>query len=153
MYALIQACSVFFSLTCLLDNARVLLADLYEMTATQTVKGPHGKPTTTTNQTALARASFHRNFAADLRAAILDLFWDAKKLAFYDFNLTSNARNDLWSTATFYPYWNNIIPDEVLSSPDNAFGAFSAVNMVVNKSVEPGVICVWRLEQTDTFQV
>lgn len=105
------------------------------MTATQTVKNGHGKPTTVTNQTALARAAFHRSVASNLRAAILDLFWDSKKLAFYDFNLTSNARNDLWSTATFYPYWNGIFPDEVLSNAQNAFGAFSAINMVLNKLV------------------
>ncbi|GJJ15469.1 hypothetical protein Clacol_009747 [Clathrus columnatus] len=115
------------------DGARVQLADLYEMTATTTVQGPHGKPVTTTNQTALERASFHRAIASDLKSAILDLFWDPEKLAFYDFNLTSNARNSLWSAATFYPFWNGIYPTEVLSNWENAFGAFSAVNMVLNK--------------------
>lgn len=120
-------------LNSMLYNARVRIADLYEMTATQTTKNGHGKSTTTTNQTALARAAFHRSVASNLRAAILDLFWDPEKLAFYDFNLTSNVRNDLWSAATFYPYWNGIFPDEVLSNAQNAFGAFSAVNMVLNK--------------------
>ena len=59
--------------------------------------------------------------------------WDASKLAFYDFNLTSNARNSIFTAATFYPVWNGIIPDEVLASQANAFGYFAAVNMVMNK--------------------
>jgi len=96
------------------DKARLLLANLYG----------------TSNATA---ANNHLHVAAGIRAGILDLFWDPSKLAFYDFNLTSNARNDIFSTATFYPVWNGIIPDEVLACQSNAFGYFAAVNMVVNK--------------------
>lgn len=59
--------------------------------------------------------------------------WDASKLAFYDFNLTSSARSSIFSAATYYPAWNDIIPDEVLANSTNAFGYFSAVNMVMNR--------------------
>jgi alpha,alpha-trehalase len=96
------------------DKARLLLAELYG----------------TSNPTA---TSTHLQVAAGIRAGILDLLWDPAKLAFYDFNLTSNARNDIFTAATFYPVWNGIIPDEVLASQSNAFGYFAAVNMVVNK--------------------
>lgn len=92
----------------------MLLADLYG----------------TSNATA---AATHRQVAAGIRSGILDLMWDSNKLAFYDFNLTSNSRNSLFSAATYYPVWNGIIPDEVLSSQSNAFGYFAAVNMVMNK--------------------
>lgn len=64
---------------------------------------------------------------------MLDLFWDNQKLAFYDFNTTSNARNTIWSTATFYPLWAGIVPPELASSSQNAFGFFSVVNMVLNR--------------------
>lgn len=47
-------------------------------------------PSNSTSPT--ARAAFHRAQAKLLRSAILDLFWDPKKLAFYDFNRTANAR-------------------------------------------------------------
>ncbi|KAH7928748.1 glycoside hydrolase family 37 protein [Leucogyrophana mollusca] len=103
--------------TCLnsiLYQAHILLADLYG----------------TSNATA---ASSHRATAASIRAGLLDLNWDPSKLAFYDFNLTANARNDIFTTATFYPLWNGIIPDEVMSSQSNAFGFFSSVNLVMNK--------------------
>ncbi|KAG1835758.1 glycoside hydrolase family 37 protein [Suillus subalutaceus] len=103
--------------TCLnsiLYKANILLAELYG----------------TSNATA---SSTHLQVAAGIRAGILDLLWDPAKLAFYDFNLTSNARNDIFTAATFYPVWNGIIPDEVLASQSNAFGYFAAVNLVMNK--------------------
>ena len=77
--------------------------------------------------------SLHEAAAANIRAGILDLFWDPSKLAFYDFNLTSNSRNNVFSAATFYPLWAGIIPDEVLDGPTNAFGFFSSINMVLRR--------------------
>ncbi|KAJ7786712.1 glycoside hydrolase family 37 protein [Mycena olivaceomarginata] len=62
------------------------------------------------NATAAAR---HTAAAAAIKAGVLDLFWNATKLAFYDFNLASNTRNDVFSAATFYPFWSGIIPPEV----------------------------------------
>ncbi|KAI0265670.1 glycoside hydrolase [Gloeopeniophorella convolvens] len=82
------------------------------------------------NSTAAAQ---HQATATNIREGILDLFWDPSKLAFYDFNTTSNARNDFFSTATFYPLWAGIIPDEILSNSTNAFGFFSSINMVLSR--------------------
>ncbi|KAG8214941.1 glycoside hydrolase family 37 protein [Butyriboletus roseoflavus] len=101
-------------LNSILYKAHSLLATLYE------------------NSNATAAAN-HVQIAAGIRAGILDLMWDSSKLAFYDFNLTSNSRNSIFTVATFYPVWNGIIPDEVLASQANAFGYFAAVNMVMNK--------------------
>ncbi|KAK2465281.1 hypothetical protein APHAL10511_002635 [Amanita phalloides] len=78
-------------------------------------------------------ASGHKSAAAALREGILDLFWDQTKLAFYDFNLRTNARNTVFSTATFYPLWSGILPPEVVGSSNAAFGFFSTVNMVMNR--------------------
>ena len=61
-------------------------------------------------------ASTHLETAASLREGILDLTWDPEKLAFYDFNLTSNARNSIYTLATFYPLWNDIVPTELLAN-------------------------------------
>jgi alpha,alpha-trehalase len=71
--------------------------------------------------------------AANIRAGILDLFWDCSKLAFYDFNLTSNSRNSFFSAATFYPLWVGIVPDELISDSAKAFGFFSSINMVLRR--------------------
>ncbi|KAJ3998822.1 glycoside hydrolase family 37 protein [Lentinula boryana] len=78
-------------------------------------------------------ANSHLGQAASIREGILDLFWNSTKLAFYDFSLRTNSRNNVFSSATWYPYWSGIIPDEVLSSDTNAFKAFSAVNMALNR--------------------
>ncbi|KIJ50351.1 glycoside hydrolase family 37 protein [Sphaerobolus stellatus SS14] len=92
-------------------NVHVLLANLYDQSSVSNSSSP---------------AQLHRSTAALLRTAILDLFWDSNKLAFYDLNRTSNACNLLWTAATFYPLWAGIIPDE-------AFRLFSAINLVLNK--------------------
>ncbi|KAJ7366222.1 trehalase [Mycena albidolilacea] len=101
-------------LNSILYKNRVLMAQLY------------GKA----NATAAAR---HTAAAAAIKAGVLDLFWNATKLAFYDFDLVTNTRNDVFSTATFYPFWSGIIPPEVLASAENAFGAFAAINLVLNR--------------------
>ncbi|KAI5118081.1 hypothetical protein M0805_009161 [Coniferiporia weirii] len=85
------------------------------------------------NTTAQELAESHNATAENLRSAILDLFWDPSKLAFYDFNLTSNSRNSIFTAAHFYPMWSGIFPDELLANETAAFGAFSSINMVMNK--------------------
>ncbi|KAJ7505883.1 trehalase [Mycena galericulata] len=82
------------------------------------------------NASAVSR---HTAAAASIKEGVLDLFWNATKLAFYDFNLATNSRNDIFSAATFYPFWSGIVPPEVLASSQNAFGAFAALNMVLNR--------------------
>ncbi|TRM62126.1 Six-hairpin glycosidase-like protein [Schizophyllum amplum] len=64
---------------------------------------------------------------------VLDLFWNSSKLAFYDFNIQTREQSNVFSTATFYPLWSGIIPDELLSSSDAAFGFFSSVNLVMSR--------------------
>ncbi|KAK7025562.1 hypothetical protein VNI00_015915 [Paramarasmius palmivorus] len=78
-------------------------------------------------------AESHRNRATSIREGILDLFWDSDKVAFYDFNLETNTRNEVFTVATFYPMWSGIIPDDILRSQDRAFAAFSSVNLVLNR--------------------
>lgn len=119
-------------LNSILYRAHTLLAELYG----------------DSNSTA---ATTHRQTAANIRAAILDLMWDAGKLAFYDFNITSKARNSFFSVATYYPVWAGIIPDEILSSQANAFGYFASVNLVMNKynGTVPTTFVDWSGQQWD----
>ncbi|KAJ7683028.1 Six-hairpin glycosidase-like protein [Mycena rosella] len=101
-------------LNSILYKNRVLMAQLYG----------------TRNNAAAAR---HTAAATALKAGVLDLFWNGTKLAFYDFNLATNTRNNFFSAATFYPFWSGIVPSEVLASAQNAFGAFASLNMVLNR--------------------
>ncbi|KAJ6584320.1 Six-hairpin glycosidase-like protein [Mycena capillaripes] len=101
-------------LNSILYKSRVLMAQLYGAS----------------NKTAAAR---HTAAAEAIKEGVLDLCWNATKLAFYDFNLAGNTRNDVFSLAHFYPFWSGIIPPEVLASKENAFGAFASLNMVLNR--------------------
>lgn len=78
-------------------------------------------------------AASHTSTASSLRAGILDLFFDSSKLAFYDYNLKSSARNTIFTAASYYPLWSGIIPDTLLSSKDKAFGFFASLNLVMNR--------------------
>ena len=104
-------------LTLVPDKSNLILANLY-------TSGGHENR---------AAASKYRAAAANIRSGILDLLWDSSKLAFYDFNLTSNSRNGVLSAATFYPLWTGIVPDELIASSSNAFGFFSSINMVLRQ--------------------
>jgi alpha,alpha-trehalase len=79
------------------------------------------------------QASTHRAAAAALHTAVLDLLWDANKLAFYDFNLATHSRKDFFSAANFYPLWSGIIPDEIIRDENAAFGHFASLNLVLNR--------------------
>ncbi|KAG8888342.1 hypothetical protein FRB98_007916 [Tulasnella sp. 332] len=82
-------------------------------------------------------ANQHRANAALRKAAILDLMWDPEKMAFYDFNLTSNARNGFFSAAHFYPMWNGIWPEEVTRGGKHAEAVarkmFAPVGLVLSR--------------------
>ncbi|KAF8901245.1 glycoside hydrolase family 37 protein [Mucidula mucida] len=78
-------------------------------------------------------ASGHREAAAAIRTGILDLMWNSTKMAFYDFNIASGQQSSVFSAAAYYPYWSGIVPDQVLSSSENAFKAFAPLNLVLNR--------------------
>lgn len=101
-------------LNSLLYKDKILLAQLYG----------------NTDSAASARL---RSAAEALKAGILDLMWDCDKLAFYDFVLDINDRNNVFSVAAFYPFWAGIVPPEIAKDEKAAFGAFSSVNMVLSR--------------------
>jgi alpha,alpha-trehalase len=103
------------------DRSRLDLADLYDLSAGNLAKRVR-------RHAPSDRAVHHRDVAATLKAGILDLFWDEERLAFYDFNMTANERNAQLTAAHWYPLWANLIPDEIRSSNDKAFGAFASLN-------------------------
>jgi len=110
-----------------IDKYRSLLAELYELAAQQPISKAR-------RSYFLQRASFHNRVARNLKTAILDVFWEPSTLAFYDFNITSNKRNTWFGPAAFYPFWNGIIPKELLldtERQEKAKGAFATVRMVM----------------------
>lgn len=125
-----------------IDGYRTQLAQLYTLAAGNLSSTPPGNGTSIitpstflngNNSYYLARAAYHTAYASTLRSTILELFWDSSKLAFYDFNTTSNARSNWHSPASFYPFWNGIVPDDVLASESAAQGAFASVRMAMTR--------------------
>lgn len=113
-------------LNSILYKAHIDLATLYDMSAGSLAKRVLRRAPSDS-------AAHHRSVAATLRTAILDLFWDADRLAFYDFNRTSNARNQHLTAAHWYPLWAGIIPDIVKTNATAAFGTYSSLNLVMRK--------------------
>lgn len=103
-----------------------MLAELYTRAA--------NKATASQRRSYLQRATYHNRIAATLKSAILDIFWEPSTLAFYDFNVTSDTRSTWFSPAAFYPFWNGIVPNELLedeSAGEKAKAVFAAVRMVM----------------------
>jgi alpha,alpha-trehalase len=113
-------------LNAILYKAHIDLATLYTMSSQSLAKRVLRRADSD-------QASYHLNAAATLKTAILDLFWDPNRLAFYDFNTTSNARNEQLTAAHWYPLWAGIIPDQVKNNATAAFGAYSSLNLVMRK--------------------
>lgn len=57
------------------------------------------------NATTQERSQYWNNEAIKRKEAVLDLFWDSKRVSFYDFNTTSGVRAIPWSAAAYYPYF------------------------------------------------
>lgn len=76
------------------------------------------------------RKAYWNDRAEKSKAAVIDLHWDKEAMAFRDYNMTSGQLADIWSTAGYYPYWSEIIPDEVLQSEANAQKAFSGLGYI-----------------------
>ena len=119
-------------LNALIYKAHIDLAGLYDVSqgggASSKRSAPRG-----VKRAPADSAQDHRTKAATLKEAILDLNWDKNKLGFYDYNLTSSTRNSQWTAAHFYPLWAGIIPDEVKTDEQKAFGAYSSLNLIMRK--------------------
>lgn len=80
-----------------------------------------------------SRSQYWQGRARNLRAAIIDLHWDSQALMFRDYNLTAEAKADIWYLASYWPYFSGIIPDEVISNQTAAQKAFSGLGYLTAK--------------------
>lgn len=56
------------------------------------------------------KAAQHRAMGKAYADAVLDLNWDAERAYFYDYNMTSSTRSNVYSPAGLWPLWLNITP-------------------------------------------
>ncbi|KAI9637637.1 Six-hairpin glycosidase-like protein [Dioszegia hungarica] len=89
-----------------------LLARLYQLylNTTATTNSSSNSTASQFRTNATAEIALHQSLAKDYSDAVLDLHWDPVKAWFYDFNLSSNARDSLYTPAGTFPLWQNITP-------------------------------------------
>ncbi|RXK36960.1 alpha,alpha-trehalase [Tremella mesenterica] len=138
-------------LNSLLAGDHALLANLYEVYANSTNfinSTDSGNSTGSANSTDSSNSTtaYHRQMASNLSDAILDLHWDPAKSWFYDFNLTSNNRSELYTPAGTIPLWQNITPSEVVGNDTAALSVVSGARYLLGKY--PGIPSVATLLYT-----
>ncbi|ODN90750.1 alpha,alpha-trehalase [Cryptococcus wingfieldii CBS 7118] len=69
-----------------------------------------GNGTESSGNDTASKIEYHRALSQQYAAAILDLCWDAEKSWFYDFNITSNSRSEIYHPGGTWPLWQNITP-------------------------------------------
>ncbi|ODQ51086.1 glycoside hydrolase [Saitoella complicata NRRL Y-17804] len=67
--------------------------------------------TTNATTSAVKQSQFYTHAAQERKIAMQDLLWDAGNYSFYDFNLTSNARNKEFTPANYLPFWAGAAPE------------------------------------------
>ncbi|ODO11102.1 hypothetical protein I350_01704 [Cryptococcus amylolentus CBS 6273] len=101
----------------LLAGDHALLANLYELATANSGGGiisgnstSSGNGTESSGNDTASKIEYHRALSQQYAAAILDLCWDAEKSWFYDFNITSNSRSEIYHPGGTLPLWQNITP-------------------------------------------
>ncbi|CAE6505626.1 unnamed protein product [Rhizoctonia solani] len=89
----------------------------------------------------------HEIAASLLKTAVLDLHWDEARAGFYDFELDAHdskseeARTgrirDVWSGATFAPFWSGIWPQSVMDSQFKAMQVFAGMRDLLKRYEGP----------------
>lgn len=59
------------------------------------------------------KAKYYKRQAAKRLEAFEKVFWDEENVGFYDYNLTSNARNVDYTPAGLYPIWLGAVPNRI----------------------------------------
>ncbi|KAK4683597.1 alpha,alpha-trehalase, partial [Tremellales sp. Uapishka_1] len=113
-------------LNSLLAGDHALLANLYQLYLNTT-----SNSTLTANYTSMV--TYHQSVATNLSAAILDLHWSPSKSYFYDFNMTANARSDIFTPAGLFPLWQNITPAAVVGNETEALRVVSGVRYLLGR--------------------
>jgi len=74
---------------------------------------------------------YHRALAANYSAAIQDLHWDPVKAYWYDFNMTSMTRSDVFTPAGLWPLWQNVTPPALLMNETLALSVASGIRFLL----------------------
>ncbi|CAG8639059.1 17646_t:CDS:2, partial [Cetraspora pellucida] len=64
---------------------------------------------------------------------MIKLLWDDNTGTFRDYNLTSNTQSKIFSLATYFPFWAQSLPEEMLTDSKNNIKSFSIVSTLLSE--------------------
>ncbi|KAI7856664.1 Six-hairpin glycosidase-like protein [Circinella umbellata] len=59
------------------------------------------------------KAKYYKRQAAKRLEAIHDVFWDEEAVSFFDYNVTSQALDKVFTPASLYPFWLGAVPNTI----------------------------------------
>ncbi|KAG2223974.1 hypothetical protein INT45_013431 [Circinella minor] len=59
------------------------------------------------------KAKYYKRQAAKRLEAIHDVFWDEEAVSFFDYNVTSQALDKVFTPASLYPFWLGAVPNKI----------------------------------------
>lgn len=81
-----------------------------------------------------SKVAYHRQMAQEYRDSILDLCWEETihiQSWFYDFNMTSSSRSDVFHPGGAWPLWQNITPSEIAGNESAALSFVSGFRFLL----------------------
>ncbi|KAI8069147.1 glycoside hydrolase [Gongronella butleri] len=84
------------------------------------------------------QASYYERQAKHRLEAMDAVLWDEDKVAFFDYNMTSQARNDEFTPAALFPFWLGAIPERVKKSKPTLKKVFDLTHASLAKY--PGIL-------------
>lgn len=120
----------------LMAGDHALLANLYELYANSTGGGEgtgneEMSKRDGESDDAVSKIAYHRQMAQEFSDSILDLCWDPEKSWFYDFNVTSNSRSNIFHAGGTWPLWQNITPSEIMGNESAALSLVSGFRFLL----------------------
>ncbi|KGB76251.2 alpha,alpha-trehalase [Cryptococcus deuterogattii R265] len=121
----------------LMAGDHALLANMYELYANNTGSEKYtdnekkSKRDGQSGDDTASKVAYHRQMAQAYRDSILDLCWDSEKSWFYDFNMTSSSRSDVFHPGGAWPLWQNITPSEIAGNESAALSFVSGFRFLL----------------------
>lgn len=78
-----------------------------------------------------SKVAYHRQMAQEYRDSILDLETIHIQSWFYDFNMTSSSRSDVFHPGGAWPLWQNITPSEIAGNESAALSFVSGFRFLL----------------------
>ncbi|CAG8446565.1 1715_t:CDS:2 [Diversispora eburnea] len=74
-----------------------------------------------------------KNAAKKRLEGITDLFWDEELELFMDYNISSESRSEVFSLASYFPFWAESLPKDFITNSTTILDTFSYITDLLSK--------------------